>query len=723
MKPKKNRIGLIVGVFAIILVTLTAIFIATKMGSANTPGSSQVLAETKESGDTANTPGPSENQTGNEKESADPSSDQANFIHSLISTDESMLTEQEKLDQIDFSNRVFSPEYHPAISLIAENGLDSGTTSGAPWACVVTPDGNQTKTFSFQFNQDVSASKIVWQVSLYPFRGGPATSSDTPGCLLQSGELSGTATSLTVDFSKVYAAETAFFHPQLSKYNIRASSGLIFRISGAGVTTALGKQNTIPLRTYYVRAFPVDSTGASISDAGTGLPVLYGNPKPATSAGSLIQKFSVRFSLMPAKGSGTVTHSGEFPNDFWDMSEVTMYNTDSKTYSVLPSGFPSNTQKLLLQVGLSDFTGSDWNNTPGLVYETSVTADDPVFRSLGDVNPYGISLDFSQFAPADSALPDDDYIRYYVRAIAMTEGTQPGTANASYSETIIINYGKYQAGDFEFYPEVKISPEVPTVESLSFTPVHWESPGWQYHYVVTRQPTEKEVFMGWGSNKPYSAYPVGTKLDFTPHPENKSWWEEAWDAISDFFGSIADFAAKLVNWVSNAYADLKSGIINIAVSALPDSWQGPMRTALTALADYGLASIGIPPTLPNFDDLANMGTDYLATVAMEQAGIPADSIITYGAEELSGKIGEALTSSAKPASPNPMNWDFVKLDPDYLYRPAYLTIELYNPYDEPTPAGKLSFTMDKFMDMSQNGFDPTITRLYALYGSPYVCLF
>jgi hypothetical protein len=70
-----------------------------------------------------------------------------------------------------------------------------------------------------------------------------------------------------------------------------------------------------------------------------------------------------------------------------------------------------------------------------------------------------------------------------------------------------------------------------------------------------------------------------------------------------------------------------------------------------------------------------------------------------------------------------MDWNFVKLDPDYLYRPAYLTVELYNPYDKPTPAGKLSFTADKFMDMSLNGTDQGVTRLYSVYGSPYVCVY
>ena len=101
--------------------------------------------------------------------------------------------------------------------------------------------------------------------------------------------------------------------------------------------------------------------------------------------------------------------------------------------------------------------------------------------------------------------------------------------------------------------------------------------------------------------------------------------------------------------------------------------------------------MGIPPTLPNFDQLASMGKDYLATVAMEQAGIPAGSLLEYGVEEYAEKIADNLADSAKSASPNPMNWDFVKLDDDYLYQPAYIIIELYNSYDEATPSGKLSF--------------------------------
>jgi len=70
-----------------------------------------------------------------------------------------------------------------------------------------------------------------------------------------------------------------------------------------------------------------------------------------------------------------------------------------------------------------------------------------------------------------------------------------------------------------------------------------------------------------------------------------------------------------------------------------------------------------------------------------------------------------------------MGWDFVKPDPDFLYRPAYILIDLYNPYTEATPAGSVSGDVMKAMDMKKNGFDSTVTALFAYYGSTWVTLF
>ncbi len=230
MKPKNKSLYLVVGFIVIILIILAVVFTTMKKNN-DIPDTEDSLP----------------NETDNTEEVIDTNNDKDNFIDALISIDETVLTEQEKFELIDFGKRIFSPVYDPPVSLITETGLDLSAVSSAPWTCVVTPDGDQTKTFYFQFNQKISASKFIWQVSFYPFSGGPTSVTDEFNTILQSGELSNRATAITVDFAKVYAAERTFFQPQLGRHNIDLSPNLIFKMSEKTVTQALKDYNTIPL--------------------------------------------------------------------------------------------------------------------------------------------------------------------------------------------------------------------------------------------------------------------------------------------------------------------------------------------------------------------------------------------------------------------------------------------------------------------------------------------
>jgi len=653
------------------------------------------------------------------------------YAGSLISVGQVIPNESTKLSKIDFNDRSFRPVYKPVLTLSAQNGTTGNDNITAPWTAVVKPDWDLEKTFLLEGSAP-AAAKIVWQVSSVPFNGGPLKAGTAqPGGLLLSGAVSRSASSFNVDFSKVLKAEnqlysfalTNAFQPKRIPISGLSLSGLTSGMPPAGY----GGQSAVPLKTYYVRAYPVDLFGNSIGDAGTGLPVLYGDPLTPRTTGSQLLPVSLKFSLTCPRNPGPVTFNGEFPNNF--SSELTsgcISTTSSyKQYYVLPAGYPAGTDELRLQVGLAKYensAGDDWRNAPGLVYETSIFAGEPEFEDLKSPGTHGIAIDFSKFVPTDAQMAEYEALNYYVRVVALSEGSRAGTITASYSKTVTITYCLEDETDVVWYEQIEIEPPVPELVGISYTPVKWEAEGWQYHYVVTRQPTMNEVFH-MGGNSLYGPYSVGTRLDFTPQPENKSWWEEAWDAVSGFFGDLTEFAASIVNWVSNAYADLKAGVINIAVSALPSSWQGPLRTALTAMVDYGLASVGIPPTLPNFDELANMGTDYLATVAMETAGVPPELLSEYGVDELAEKIGTSLTDSAKSASPNPMGWNFIKLDPDYLYRPAYIMLELENPYNFATPAGSLSFRSEMFMDQSQTGMGSYGSYIYAKYGTKWLYAF
>ncbi len=65
--------------------------------------------------------------------------------------------------------------------------------------------------------------------------------------------------------------------------------------------------------------------------------------------------------------------------------------------------------------------------------------------------------------------------------------------------------------------------------------------------------------------------------------------------------------------------------------------------------------------MPNFDELSEMGVDYLATVALEQTGIPATEYVKDGVVELAKGMKDNMKGAANtPGAPNPMGWDFIK---------------------------------------------------------------
>ena len=89
-----------------------------------------------------------------------------------------------------------------------------------------------------------------------------------------------------------------------------------------------------------------------------------------------------------------------------------------------------------------------------------------------------------------------------------------------------------------------------------------------------------------------------------------SWYESLWSAITSG-----------VTWVSQAYNDLKSGIIDV-VGSVACGGDETCKKALSASLDMGIVALGIPPTLPNFDQLADWGFDYLAGELSAAAGCP-----------------------------------------------------------------------------------------------------
>ena len=110
-----------------------------------------------------------------------------------------------------------------------------------------------------------------------------------------------------------------------------------------------------------------------------------------------------------------------------------------------------------------------------------------------------------------------------------------------------------------------------------------------------------------------------------PKPPEKNWLEKAWS-----------YATGALNWISQAYSDLKAEVVNLVAKFVPGELCG--KQCLGTILDGALAAMGIPPSIPNFDQLMSQGMDYLAQQAAMQVGIPPE--VTKGLD------GNVLTGLA-----------------------------------------------------------------------------
>lgn len=90
----------------------------------------------------------------------------------------------------------------------------------------------------------------------------------------------------------------------------------------------------------------------------------------------------------------------------------------------------------------------------------------------------------------------------------------------------------------------------------------------------------------------------------------KSWYESLWSELTSG-----------LSWVSAQYNSLKSSIVN-AVGSVACGGDDKCVGILTAGLDSGLIALGVPPTIPNFDQMMDGGFDYLAGELSSQAGCP-----------------------------------------------------------------------------------------------------
>lgn len=123
----------------------------------------------------------------------------------------------------------------------------------------------------------------------------------------------------------------------------------------------------------------------------------------------------------------------------------------------------------------------------------------------------------------------------------------------------------------------------------------------------------------------------------------------------------------LVNSVAGSWESLKKFAVNAVASGIEEigiPCGGNCKSVLSAGLEIGLAAAGIPPTIPNFDQLKQQGLDYVAAQIASQTGLP-DTVTQWavdnGYKALAAKFTDEI-SVARGSSSGVPNVDWATWD-------------------------------------------------------------
>jgi hypothetical protein len=348
------------------------------------------------------------------------------------------------------------------------------------------------------------------------------------------------------------------------------------------------------------------------------------------------------------------------------------------------------TTAVVWQVGLIPFTnGKNWQYPPGMVAHKTV-------KKTGDWSR--LTIDFGQFAPVPNPVPYvppiylsksgqkqgdpeklvsslakmlhhkkiSSTISLYVRIVPIdAANNRTGFA----SRTMEIVWGQQPSATVTM---LQPPPAVhPNVRIVRHDPIKW--PDNQYIMMCTREVSVKRP-----DGSKWVLFEKGKEYDFTPRL--KSGFEEflnAWGGLFSFIGQVYDWVSKIYNNALHKIADLT----------------GPFSPATFIALQAGAMALGMPPTLPSFDELSNMGKDYLAETLIEQ--------VSGMSPEQAKQTVQKLTDAAKAAYQNGDSGDgsdaplFVPA-PSQKYRPGILWLQVSNPGKTATTAMDIVVNFSKY---------------------------
>ena len=303
-----------------------------------------------------------------------------------------------------------------------------------------------------------------------------------------------------------------------------------------------------------------------------------------------------------------------------------------------------------------------WQNPPALVAQGDIT-------SAKEELEFDVSFPPRLAGPGRLMRPGDPPREqlFFVRVVGIdAEGNPVGQPTNPITIASRPFQMEYSAEDLERHDRQRRAKWV-QVTHIRFEPQVDALPDAHYRFIVTCEP-----------------YLIGKKkgdqVILTPDDEG-GFLDEVGDAISD----LGEFVSSATNWVSNAWDDVKSAVVNVIADDILDCGDN-CRGVIEFAVDSGLAAMGMPPSLPNFDRLAQLGKGYLVETLVAEA---AAQDIVIPPELAERAIDVMIKQAEQAASHGPTGNQCLRPDPDAQGRDPILHVEIMNAGPESSPDTRL----------------------------------
>ncbi len=590
------------------------------------------------------------------------------------------------------------PEPHPVKEYPPSSYMEGNNA-------FINENEDATRWFTIE-HELTQVDRVVWQISRIPF---PCERdqhwSETPG-LLAWGFLDSQVKEFPVDFNAI-----------MGRFKEKGEGPKLFN---RGVVF-----ETVPdiilleqvQRVMYVRAIMLDEQDRIIGATRSEFQFVYGKPIMEQAAYWSVNflpdlprpELSMKDASVPGEGQyKEIRDKGVF-----------IYAAGNKKWSFMLEKIPRDSVEIDLQISTLPYkyrSIADFQHPAGLVYRSRVAG-----LSYTTTTRY-YPFSFADFAPPFVELGINT-ITYYVRAVCYVPGEGVGTVVPIVSKTHQIHYTGdqqlYLLGKFDFDnlppEEVEVRSYVPTTEFKRYIPARWPLDKHEEYFEVTR-PIQAEEISFYIKNHATGdfLYPYPTHMHLYPQTTRQqyqaivdrmlppgAWFrltitQSNWDALWNEFCTLLN---QIYGSIQQNYNGLKNSLANLIADRfafLGSDVQSYIRTAVRSLIDYGLISVGLPPSLPNFAELTDAGLDYCVQIALQEAaqsmGIPPEQIPAQVKNEIVSESKSQLKSIGTMSNVNPLNVGYLKPATQAMYRPAWVDVNIRNPHDQRSPSGTLTIS-------------------------------